>query len=797
MDDPAVEDDGYSDDDLDALPVNAFHELQEDAFRSTQNPAAKVQPFLPKPEPSVHPNVIGGFGRLSVGADATAYRKGPQEPSSDYGDFDDEMLDGEIFDGAEQYTTYERAQSIVPAGEFTQREQWRQQRYGAPALNANHQGQKPPLPPTLSANSHNRGNSANGGVAAPPVLPEPGTSNISTDTASLQAQVQKMLHEREALQQAVRNANDTAFAKTGEIAIVRAKISKAEQEFESRTKAQQKLYADEASKYKVEVDKARAEIQKINTEKAFLENDLAEGTKQLRQVQKTIKQGAGKSSENKGPERENLLSTPKKNKNLSYGDGFDDDEVQILSPSKIALRAKPGTPKAGTKRKRKVPEGSPVQPQPLELAEPVQRASFEGSKQDEPPIKPTVSKQSQRSLDSRFDFTQKLLNHCLDRGHERTIEALSKYALPSRPEKTLSTIFYDQLLMLGGGSDAEKVPAAVGLMVIALWSQCLKEGYHSPVHLLIDLVEHIILLTPLETAPELTNSLMELVQETADIIIIPRCQKKPPRPDSAQITSLACLRVIEMMAQDCSMEPEEITRFWRTVRFDFIMMLLSFIHPLEEIHITIALLRTSVLENSFAMIIPPGDGKQDATEARIIDNLSRLLVESPRPAQGEPPLDAVQLAELRLEILALLDAACGRHHSAEALARHRLVIGRLVRVINDELDRAYDHRYGHEHSIALVNTAMRLLHFLASTHPSLIDMQARLSVIPGGEKKFLIGLTRLAFSEGGYLEAGIEDEVVDMAHQMLEMRVSPEEADQLVAAFASAQSTRRGSKEPS
>lgn len=288
---------------------------------------------------------------------------------------------------------------------------------------------------------------------------------------------------------------------------------------------------------------------------------------------------------------------------------------------------------------------------------------------------------------------------------------------------------------------------------------------------------------------------MELVQETADILIIPRCQKKPPRKDRGEISSTECLYITHMMAQDCSINNEEITRFWRTMRFDFIMMLLSFVHPLEEIHITIALLHTSILDTTFAMIIPPGDGKQDTTEARVIDNLSRLLVEAPRPAQGEVALDAVELSELRLEVLGLLDAMCGNDYGAEVLAKHRLVIGRLVRVMNDELDRVYDFQYGHEQRIALVNASTRVLYYLTTNYAHLINMQARLSVIPGGEKKFLIALTRLAFSEGGFFEKGIEDDVVDCAHQMLEARVSPEEAEQLVDAFSSAPSTRRASKE--
>ncbi len=138
MEDRAVEDDGYSDDDLDALPDHAFHELQENAFRSTQQPIARPQlPALRQPPRQDPPGLAGGFGRLSVAGASTHADNSHnfQTPSSDYGDFDDEMLDGEIFDAAElpklaaRYDTRVVEESI---GESTQRERWRQQRYGLP-----------------------------------------------------------------------------------------------------------------------------------------------------------------------------------------------------------------------------------------------------------------------------------------------------------------------------------------------------------------------------------------------------------------------------------------------------------------------------------------------------------------------------------------------------------------------------------------------------------------------------------------------------------------------------------------
>ena len=65
-------------------------------------------------------------------------------------------------------------------------------------------------------------------------------------------------------------------------------------------------------------------------------------------------------------------------------------------------------------------------------------------------------------------------------------------------------------------------------------------------------------------------------------------------------------------------------------------------------------------------------------------------------------------------------------------------------------------------------------------------MQEKLRVIPGGPDKYLIGLTRLAFSEGIFFEQGIANDVVDCAHQMLEDSVTPEKAEALLEAFSSA-----------
>ena len=156
---------------------------------------------------------------------------------------------------------------------------------------------------------------------------------------------------------------------------MRANATKVEKDFETRTMALQKLHDDEAARQKIEVEKARAELQKIATEKDFLENDLAEGTKQIRNLQRAIKKVGDKGTETKAMGKENQPVTPKKNKALAYADGFDDEEIQPMSPSRLVIRSKANTPKAGAKRKRKPTEGSPVRS--LDLTQPIHVDSFE------------------------------------------------------------------------------------------------------------------------------------------------------------------------------------------------------------------------------------------------------------------------------------------------------------------------------------------------------------------------------------------------------------------------------------
>jgi hypothetical protein len=127
-----------------------------------------------------------------------------------------------------------------------------------------------------------------------------------------------------------------------------------------------------------------------------------------------------------------------------------------------------------------------------------------------------------------------------------------------------------------------------------------------------------------------------------------------------------------------------------------------------------------------------------------------------------------------------------------ALANQRSAIGRLIHFLHDSIDALYSPATTltaiHDLTIQCVNTTMRLLYHLLTTHADKIDVREKLRAVEGGTHMHLIALTRLAFCESVILERGIEPEVSDAAHALLDEFLSPVEGEQLLVMFASGES---------
>lgn len=775
-----MNEDEFGDDGLEELPDTTLLDLEHQAASTQQ---ARVHSNTASQRQHIHTYGAAGLSR-DYDARKAAWRppqprpqprppaSAPDPPSSDYG-FDDE----DVVDLDEPSTVTQPSNSLPD------------RRRAGPA---SRHTSKPPLDPETEAAFA----AADAELGAPHVAQWTYENHIRREpndafhVTSLQARVAELEAEQARLKRAEEDARNAALAKQGEIAIVRANQEKATKEYERRLAVMQKLHADESARQRADLEAGRKEREKMETDNRFLQHDLAQESGRAK-----VPVGRGRAAP---PRKEK--QTPQKSRQAALGDGFDDNEVQLVSPSrskekeKEKERSQEQTPKVGAKRKRPAAD-SPIPA--LSFSQPPVSASNQHHEQAT--ITPYVSRQDN---DERYEFMQRLLRHWPFEGHERTIEALMKHAFPSSKESSLSSIFLDRL-SYSNTNDEDNLALKVALVSLKLWSQCLEEKYYTPVYLLIDLIRSALRLEPAKFVVELVPQALYTCVQTIDLVANPtalasrypsftaredfRHAKEDVKP---HIDADEVLDVLLDLHSAASLDQDKHEQFWRSMDFTFMLTMLHKAQPLSQTMTTLHLLSDSATETNFGPI-SPDNTKQAAQETATIDRLTFLLFESFEPPVDEEPYSPVEILFVRLKVLSVLKSLCFTDHGRRSLCAHRSAIGRLVRFLHAQVsdlytlsppcDPVYAEQHPHTLTTRLINTTTRLLHSL-HTLPETNILQ-KLSAVRGGYHKFLVSMTRIAFSDGLALEQGFEPEVVEAAHEILDAVLSPEEGEMVMRAM--------------
>lgn len=583
----------------------------------------------------------------------------------------------------------------------------------------------------------------------------------------------------------------TALTKAGEISIIRANQAKQAERYDQQLSSLRKSLADEVAKHRAELEAARARSTTLATENAFLKQDLAEEA--LRANSLKVK--------NKTEEKAQPV-TPKKSRVLPFRDGFDDDEIAIFSPTKSSGgRAKRGSPAVPGKRKRKTSQDSPIPIGPLELSPsrhlppPERGPEIEPEDSDEEPQRRPIPRTDDRNL----RYMKLILNHRTLPNKERDLEVMTRMAFPSKPDRMFSTIVIEATASFRSGNYAVQLARCI----ISLWSQALEEKFYKPIYMFMGIIKFILLLDTPYVAPSLIEQLLPVIQESVTINAVPRFHHSPASrknwgqvrqtPQSQlnpEVNSTEALSILYLMATGCLDNEDAKETFWRYIRYDFVLMMLHTSQPISDIALTLNLLTCSLRRDSLGPLLET-EQDQFSTENYIVDRVANLFYEKPQVDEGQTSYTGHQVCRMRLEALSFLNAVAfsapdpAHNHGCSVIAAHPTALARLIRSMHDEVDALYDHTPEHELHNALVNGLMGLIYGVTRKHKD-IDLQSKLHLVAGGKQKYLIVLTRLAFSEGPFLEAGIADETVEMAHEMLEEAVNPQEAEALVEAFPSA-----------
>lgn len=244
----------------------------------------------------------------------------------------------------------------------------------------------------------------------------------------------------------------------------------------------QALQKEERERYERELKAAREETEKIKTRNMFLANDFEEVVRKNKVLEKSTT-GAGDGMD-RTADQASPLTTPRKKRFMPLRDGFDDDVI-LTSPK---FKLKGTTP--SKKRKRPSVE-SPVGHLPLSQArrppldennkhlhvvdeEILQRLWHDDHRFDVG--KPTIALNPVLMFVKLFEALEA---HRSEQGNIRTMEALSKYAFPSSPDTSLSSLFIDNLISLKATSSKAEFPVVVSKSLLSIWRGILEEKFVS------------------------------------------------------------------------------------------------------------------------------------------------------------------------------------------------------------------------------------------------------------------------------------------------------------------------------
>lgn len=570
-----------------------------------------------------------------------------------------------------------------------------------------------------------------------------------------------------------------------------------------RLAQQQQEHRDATGKISSERDALLRQLEQAKTNSAFDEHNRAE--EQMRKPRRVVPSRPKPPA----PVTASPAGTPsKRQKTLPLGDGFDDDDVVMVSPSKRRDKTKASTPKQPSKRKRYMANDSPVPI--LELSQPrTQPKTLDPPSFNEPQFDLSLLRHLCHR-DHRYTLLHRLLAHRCSRSDDRILEALTHHAFPSDPATKLSSVVYNSFSASVPCISARELATCLCGIFTDIWKQCLLEKYYAPIYLILDALQFVLACEPAKTAVAVMQDVIPLIVESVKLVAIPvyearnRNEKKTAFLFSSvyqktvdEVNVQSCLDLLYLLATCCvsCTSTEPLAQFWRNMPIDWILLMLQKEQPVEHMLILLRTLSTSALSGSLGPIIATDPETQRGGESNLLARLTNLFSESiepiPNPKSTEAALPVLesQIWILRLKILDVLTQFSISEYGSAVLINHGLCIGRLIKYLNHAVSALYARPLSptQPEKIATINTTMKLLNHLTTCNPG-FNIKSKLNDTLGGLHAYYVSLTRLAFSEGLVLEAGIEQEVMDMAHDILDDGLSPEEGDALAEVFPSGSS---------
>ncbi|KAI1463800.1 uncharacterized protein F4812DRAFT_445449 [Daldinia caldariorum] len=760
--------DEFSDDDFDTLNPNVLQELENNAIQFTQ---------------------------------AQKKYQESQSQTQFVDDFEDDDLDDAVVQDELRGNpilpeeTTELPSRIVPQQQYQQ--QYQQQWGGPVPVPASRfrpeTAQAPsrnPLPAPTSSRQPQQQQSISRApppsysqIRPPPPLPRP-TPSIPQRYQASQAQRPNIPsnHEISALQAQILDLKTRLTTKDGEIGIVRKRLEKTREDYERELQTIKKQAAEQVAKHEKALEAAKAAQQAASTELEFTRRDL--------------KGELDRAKRKDGP------ATPKKNtiaKSRGIADGFEDVEM-AGSPSKGRRGRNTGAVAGAMVEPPARLARTPTKGKRKRLAADSPIGALETHSEDAVMLDDTNANDTNNTQvitvnrtpkAASFDYMKVILSHSYTRGGPLAFESLANYRLPSRPTESLASILFQKLAVIGDPQDPMRLPTEFCEQVIELWRSCHKEGILEPIMQLVSLIYLTVQLYTVAVAPYIAPSLLPVAMDSCFEVGIPRFYHEGPgdpleeawKNFNRNISTTEILSLLYLTALGCAASPpvdgitDPAVDFWSQVQVEFVLLHLSQKHPVEDYLTILRWLCTSVFPDSIGPISP--DRTVEVVAGALIERISHQLVEKPRWK-----IDQYKQRVVRNAVLRTLAAFARSPFGLAQLAINDYAIPRLVTLLSSCIDELYDGDMRYESSDddsqkelqTMVARTVLLLHTII-TNPltaDLVNVSGKLAKPPGVSQKYLLSLGRLNFSEDL-----VSEETAELAHELLELAVTPEEGEEL------------------
>lgn len=410
-----------------------------------------------------------------------------------------------------------------------------------------------------------------------------------------------------------------------------------------------------------------------------------------------------------------------------------------------------------------------------------------------------------------------MLDHGCFHQQPPTFDIFSRFSFPSDPTVSFASIIFQKLPLMGDPHRPIQLLVDFTMLIVSIWTRCFDEQQWEPVKYLVALIAFTFQLHTTSVAPLVINNLTLVAQNT--ICTLAEWRHRPPDGDLSKndeygfldqhIDTTGVLSLIHTLALACGTTTTQrehggfefqAVDFWRLISLDLVVLLLTPKQKLADVIGMLDLLAASSLPDSIGPIME--DKKPDFVARVVVERVSAKLNEFPRSATT-----LEQKRSVRSAALGSLIAFARYPFGALQLASHDNVLPRLITCLSTSIDDLYDQPIpanilppvpdDSQSPTLFESTSSADLHRIISQCVLLVhtlvtdprtanaaDIGQKLSMSHGGSQRYLLALGRLTFAEEDLvMEAGIEGEIVEMAHELLEMAVTPDEGEIVSQAF--------------